>query len=401
MCAVFRTPQLSADDHLVLELIDEVRSDLARRGIGEPRRWAGGLRRMAVARAVQGSNSIEGYRASIDDVLAVVDGEAPLDATEETRQALLGYQEAMTYVLQVAQDDVQVVDEGFIKALHFMMMKYDLSKWPGRWRPGEIFVHREDTGERVYEGPSADDVPALITEMLHELQVGDAPPLVRAAMIHLNLVMIHPFRDGNGRMARCLQTYVLAREKIVAPVFSSIEEYLGRNTPAYYEILDRVGRGSWHPENDAHPWIRFCLTAHYRQAITTLRRTQALEDLWRRLAEVARQRRLPERVVGPLAEAAYSGRIRRATYVVNVETTYGETIADLTASRDLRALVNAGLFEPVGDTKGRYYVPSELLLAARKDVAAAYPRQEQSDPYEISRTRQQLALDVPNLGEPA
>ncbi len=43
----------------------------------------------------------------------------------------------------------------------------------------------------------------------------------------LNLVLIHPFRDGNGRMARCLQTLVLAREGMVSPIFASIEEYLG------------------------------------------------------------------------------------------------------------------------------------------------------------------------------
>ncbi len=348
---------------------------------------------MAVARAVQGSNSIEGYRASLDDVLAVVDGEAPLDATEETRQALLGYQEAMTYVLQAAQDDVQIADEGFVKALHFMMIKYDLSKWPGRWRPGEIFVHREDTGERVYEGPDAEAVPALVASMLTELENLDHPVLVRAAMAHLNLVMIHPFRDGNGRMARCLQTYVLARERIVAPVFSSIEEYLGRNIPAYYDVLDRVGTGSWHPENDALPWIRFCLTAHYRQALTTLRRMERVEDLWRALGTLAERRRLPERVVGPLVEAAYSGRIRRATYVENVQTTQGEEIADLTASRDLRALVNAGLFEPVGDTKGRYYTPSAELLAARDEVNTRYPRPDEADPYRIVESRLQLTLD--------
>ncbi|HTR33113.1 MAG TPA: Fic family protein [Gaiellaceae bacterium] len=391
---VFATPLLSFEDESVLELIGEVRQELVRRGIGEPRRWAGGLRRMAVARAVQGSNSIEGYRASLDDVLAVVDGEAPLDATEETRQALLGYQEAMTYVLQAAQDEIQLIDEGFIKALHFMMMKYDLSKWPGRWRPGEIFVHRDDTGERVYEGPDAGDVPELIGSMLQQLELTDARPLVRAAMAHLNLVMIHPFRDGNGRMARCLQTYVLARERMIAPVFSSIEEYLGRNTPAYYEILDAVGRGSWQPENDALPWVRFCLTGHYRQAVTTLRRMQRLEDLWRRIAEIAERRRLPERVVGPLVEAAYSGRIRRATYVESVETTHGESIADLTASRDLKALVNAGLFEPVGDTKGRYYTPTDELLGARREVALAHPRRGEDDPYVIARERSQLALDL-------
>lgn len=395
MQTVFATPQLEEIDREVAGLIDEVRDELVQRGIAEPRRWAGGLRRMAVARAVQGSNSIEGYRASLDDVMAVVDGEAPLDATAETQQALLGYQEAMTYVLQAAQDEIQAVDEGFIKALHFMMLKYDLAKWPGRWRPGEIFVYREETGEQVYEGPDAALVPELIASMLDELELSDdAPALVRAAMAHLNLVMVHPFRDGNGRMARCLQTYVLAREMIAAPVFSSIEEYLGRNTPAYYDILDRVGGGSWHPENDALPWIRFCLTAHFRQAATTLRRMQQFEDLWRSLNEIVRQRRLPERTIGPLGEAAYTGRMRRATYIENVEMTQGEEIADLTASRDLRALVNAGLFDPVGDTKGRHYLPTSMLVNLRDEVIARHPRIKQDDPYLIIRDRDQLSLDV-------
>ncbi|HEY5293842.1 MAG TPA: hypothetical protein VIJ70_00020, partial [Gaiellaceae bacterium] len=110
--------------------------------------------------------------------------------------------------------------------------------------------------------------------------------------------------------------------------------------------------------------------------------------------DLAAQRRLPERVVGPLAEAAYSRRIRRATYVESIETTQGETVADLTASRDLRALVNAGLLEPVGDTKGRYYIPSRALLDARDEVAQQYPRVEEDDPYKIARERAQLSLDV-------
>ena len=91
-------------------------------------------------------------------------------------------------------------------------------------------------------------------------------------MAHLNLVMIHPFKDGNGRMARALQTLVLAREAILAPEFSSIEEYLGRNTPAYFDVLGQVGGGKWQPERDARPWVRFVLTAHYRQALILERR---------------------------------------------------------------------------------------------------------------------------------
>src|SRR5437763_12024792 len=103
---------------------------------------------------------------------------------------------------------------------------------------------------------------------------------VRAAMAHLNLVMIHPCRDGNGRMARCLQSLVLARGGVLAPVFMSIEEYLGRNAEEYYAVLGQVGKGTWQPHNDARPWIRFTLKAHLRQARTLLRRVRESERLW-------------------------------------------------------------------------------------------------------------------------
>jgi len=91
------------------------------------------------------------------------------------------------------------------------------------------------------------------------------------AVAHLNLVMIHPYSDGNGRMARALQTLVLARSGPTHPIFSSIEEYLERNTREYYDVLAEVGGGTWQPTRDTRPWIRFSLRAHYRQA-TTLRR---------------------------------------------------------------------------------------------------------------------------------
>ncbi len=154
MNVVFRTPEVEPVEAEVLHLIDELREQLRFRVAEKPRRWAGHLRRMAFARAVQASNSIEGYDASLDDVVAAVDNEPTLSADEETRLALGGYRDAMTYVLQLAQDPATVkVDEGLLKSLHFMMLKHRLDKNPGRWRPGAIYVKREATGEIVYEGP--------------------------------------------------------------------------------------------------------------------------------------------------------------------------------------------------------------------------------------------------------
>ena len=394
MSDIFATPQLEELDAAVLVMIGELQEQMRHR-VAQPRRWPGGLRRMSEARAVQGSNSIEGYNATLDDVIAVRDGDEPMDADTETQLALEGYQEAMTYVLQATQDPALEVDEGLLRALHFMMLKHDLSKDPGRWRPGAIHVERADSGEVVYEAPDAEVVPRLIASMLRELDAPGAPVLVKAAMAHLNLVMVHPFRDGNGRMARCLQTLVLAREQIVAPVFSSIEEYLGRNTQPYYNILAEVGQGNWHPENDARPWLRFCLTAHYRQARTVLRRMQAFEEMWTVASQIANDQRLPERTVGPIAEAAYGLRIKRATYLKSVEVTWGEPIAELTASRDLRAIVNAGLFTPIGDTRGRYYVATDPLKAEWDAIRGKWPRRpEADDPFRLAEVRNQLSLEL-------
>lgn len=391
---VFETPEARDDEREVLELIEELRDELRDR-VAEPRRWSGTLRRMSFARAIQGSNSIEGYDASLDDVVAAVEGEPTLDADTETQLALAGYRDAMTYVLQIAEDTTLSVDEGLLKSLHFMMIKHNLSKNPGRWRPGTVYVRRESTGEIVYEGPPADNVPGLISSMLGQLAQDEAPVLVKAAMAHLNLVMIHPFGDGNGRMARCLQTLVLARDRLLAPVFSSIEEFLGRNTDAYYEVLGDVGAGAWHPERDARPWVRFCLRAHYLQARTVLRRREEIEALWNACVGLTEQDHLPERTAVGLMDAAYGLRLRRGSYRALAESAGGEEISDLTATRDLKAMVESGLLEAIGERRGRYYLASAELTGIREKIREGRPPRAEGDPFQVVRERRQLTLTGP------
>lgn len=347
---------------------------------------------MAFARAVQGSNSIEGYNASLDDVLAAMEEEPTLEAEDETRLALAGYRDAMTYVLQIADDESLEVDEGLLKSLHFMMLKYDLKKNPGRWRPGPIFVHREATDEIVYEGPPTIEVPSLIAELVDELNRGTEPVVVKAAMAHLNLTMIHPFSDGNGRMARCLQTLVLARDRVIAPVFSSIEEFLGRNTEPYYRVLEDVGASAWHPDRDPRPWVRFCMRAHYLQALTTMRRREEIESLWNECVALTELNGLPERCAAGLMDAALGARIRRKIYRSSVEAAMGEELSDLTASRDLKAMVDAALFEAVGERRARYYLASETLTKLRERTRQRRPAKSFDDPFTLIRERRQLKL---------
>jgi Fic family protein len=391
---IFAVPPLHTELEVV-QLVEELQERL-RFQVAEPRRWTGSLRRLTLARAVQGSNSIEGYDASLDDVVAALDDEESLDASVEVRRALDGYHEAMTYVLQLARQPNVVIDGPLVRALHFMMLKYDLDKSPGLWRSRDIYVRSDEDSRVVYQGPPADDVPSLMSELEESLaQAAEQPALVRAAMAHLNLVMIHPFRDGNGRMARCLQTLVLRQEKMLSPEFNSIEEHLGRNTEAYYEILAQVGQGAWHPERDPRPWIRFCLTSHFRQARTLLRRVQETERLWDELQTLAQDRAVPERSVGALMDAAHGLRLRNATYRRAVRYVEGEEILEQTASRDLKALVEADLLVPQGEKRGRIYLAGPAVRGVMVGIRSDRPSRSVDDPFTLIRKGQgPLPLDV-------
>jgi len=365
---IFEVPQTDAAEKAALERIEELRQQL-RFYIAEPRRWVGLVGRVLRARAIQGSNSIEGFNVSDEDALAAVKGDEPSEATSENWQAVMGYRRAMTYVLQLANDPHFEYTPGLIRSLHFMITEYGLDASPGLWRPGPIWVRNDATGDIVYEGPEADLVSGFIDELVAQLQgESEAHPMVRGAMAHLNLAMIHPFRDGNGRMARGLQTLVLAREAILAPEWSSIEEYLGVNTQDYYRLLAEVGQGAWHPENDTRPWIRFCLQAHYVQATSVLRRVRESEGMWVAVDEIREREHLHERTLPTLFDATIGLRVRNSSHRANVAAFADTEISHPVATTDLRTLVTLGLLEKKGEKRGTYYVAAKQLQDIRSQV---------------------------------
>ena len=363
----------------MLDLVRGLWTDLQHNLRRQPGKWTGLLARNLRAKAIRGSNSIEGYLVSEEAALSALDNER-LDDPEVDENAwvnVVHYREALDYIVQLSNEKDFSYSPALLKALHFMMMRHRKDRNPGLYRAGPIFVRDEETGTNVYEGPPAEDVSPLVEMLCSALSDADADTsgrLIRAAMAHLNLVMIHPFSDGNGRMARALQTLVLSRGRIFDPTFSSIEEYLGRNHQAYYDVLAKVGQGKWKPSNSASPWIRFCLTAHYRQGESVKRRLERISLLFNEVEFELKRRALPERAAQSLVNAALGYRIRNEGYRREAD------VSMASASRDLKQLVDARLIVSAGEKRGRHYKPGPWLtsLAAEHERRAPIP-----DPFHL------------------
>src|SRR5580704_12905227 len=174
--ALYTAPPLTSEDEAVLSEIHRMRKQL-RHVLRTPRRWEGGLRRSALARAIQGSNSIEGYQVAEDDAAAAVDGEEPISADEKTFLEIQGYRQALGYVLAMGDDEYATFDATEIRAMHYMMLSHDHTKSPGRYRKGPIYVRDERRDLVVYEGPDAADIPALMDALVQSLHTGvDSDP---------------------------------------------------------------------------------------------------------------------------------------------------------------------------------------------------------------------------------
>lgn len=380
-------PQLTSEDEAVLGEIHRMRKDL-RFALRTPRRWEGVLRRSALARNIQGSNSIEGYQVAEDDDDAAIDGEEPFSADEKTFLGIQGYRQALGYVLAMSDTDYATFDTAELRAMHYMTLSHDLGKSPGRYRKGPIYVHDERSDAVVYEGPDAAHVPALMDALVASLHTGlNSDPVVRSAVAHLDLVMIHPFRDGNGRMARALATLVLTRSDIGEPEFSSIEEWLGANTDDYHSVLAHTGHGSWQPHGDAHLWLAFNLRAHHMRAQTVARRTDEASATWDELDRLATEHSLPDRTIDAMFDAVLGYRVRRGGYIKRTEVT------DQTATRDLTALTSAGILTARGQGRGRLYVAGEPLRRIQQRRRAE--RKPLRDPYPWMRAKLAEPANMP------
>ncbi len=134
----------------------------------------------------------------------------------------------------------------------------------GEMPPGVLFaVYDSETGEAEYIPPEYSDIPHLLDELVEYVNKTDDHPLIVAAVVHYQLVTIHPFEDGNGRTARLMSGYILDLYGYGFNGIGSLEEYFAYDSDEYYRSLQMGLPALYYSgrENPPHPeiWINYFL----------------------------------------------------------------------------------------------------------------------------------------------
>lgn len=204
-----------------------------------PRSVAGKLRKNSKKKSSYASNKIEGNPLSEQQVDEVID-------RDERKHFLKPEQEVRNYFLALNYlEEKAKKKEKFSKELILDVQKYvekGASKEKiglrGPMPPGVLFaVYDSQTGNPDYIPPEYSDIPGLLDELVEYVNTTDDHPLIVAAIVHYQLVTIHPFEDGNGRTARLLSGYILDVNGFGFNGIGSLEEYFAYDVNEYYESI--------------------------------------------------------------------------------------------------------------------------------------------------------------------
>ena len=346
------TDQIAAD----LARIEELRERLD--GGSMPRRWEGRLRRELSAAATTASVTLEGIRVTIEQVIEIIAGTNPERVPAAEIELVRGYHDAMRYVLARSDDPNFSWTAELVRTVHYHVLGATVARGAGRYRDREVAVMDAGSLATRYEPPVSEALPRLLDDLADWLNDhADTPAPVLAALVHVRIAGVHPFRDGNGRTARVLATLAMCRAGYTRPEFTSLEEWWGRHHATYYGAFSCLG-GRWNDGADVTEFVQTHVAAQRRQAEELSRRERALGQLWRALEDLVRDDLdRPVRLASALYDALAGREVRTSVYASLEEVTLA------TANSDLRALAEMGLLVRTGAGRSVRYLGTPELVA--------------------------------------
>lgn len=223
------------------------------------------LRKNSKKKSSYASNKIEGNPLTQNQVNQVIEQDEHKHFLKP-EQEVRNYYMALNYLEEAEKDKVPFSKELILKVQS--MVEKGASKEKiglrGAMPPGFLFaVYDSDTGAVDYIPPEYSEVPELLDELVEYVNTTEDHPLIIAAIVHYQLVTIHPFEDGNGRTARLLSGYVLDYYGYGFQGIGSLEEYFAYDSDEYYNSLQMGLPELYYSgrDNPPHPeiWIDYFL----------------------------------------------------------------------------------------------------------------------------------------------
>jgi Fic family protein len=228
------------------------------------------------------SSQIEGTQSSLSDLLLFELDQAPgvpLDDVEEVSN----YVAALNHGLKRLREDDFPLSLRLIREMHALLLQggRGANKHPGEFRKGQVFVGGGIGALAHFVPPPPDALDDALAEFERFLHAppSQVPPLIKAALAHVQFETIHPFSDGNGRLGRLLIALILCNEGVLREPSLYLSLYFKRRRADYYDMLNGVRvRGDW------EGWLGFFLDGVAETA------TQAVDTAQRLLALLTRDR---------------------------------------------------------------------------------------------------------------
>jgi Fic family protein len=218
------------------------------------------LRTHALVESTESSSRIEGVVAGPGRVADLVVRQA--EPRNRSEQEIAGYRDALQMIHESHAD--MRLTQNVILQLHQTLYRYQPGVG-GRWKSADNeIVERDARGATIrvrFRPTAAVATPQAIADLLaaYEAATRDAiaDPLVVLPLTVLDFLCVHPFTDGNGRVARLLSLLLLYHFDYRVGRYISVERIIEESRETYYEALERSSE-RWHDSaHDAHPWLAY------------------------------------------------------------------------------------------------------------------------------------------------
>ena len=227
------------------------------------------------------SSKIEGTQATLADVLRFEAGEPPASVERrEDIQEILSYRKALRAAEKALRK--RRFDLALLRRLHAVLLENvrGRDKAPVEFRRTQVWIGAPGTPIEAarFVPPKPSRVPKLLTNLETYWRGEDLDPLVQLALIHAQFEIIHPFRDGNGRIGRMLIPVFLYEKRLLARPMFYLSQYFDVHRVEYIASLrDLNGKRSW------NAWVAFFLKAIAVQAEANAAKAHLILELYERL----------------------------------------------------------------------------------------------------------------------